>query len=317
MKLNNKILIAILGGLALIYFATNYFKEHNSKTSLQTDSIAIDTAAVSKIHIKKGANDMDGITFLKNDNHWQVSHGNIHSKTKKGSISNLLRVLQELKIERLVAKTQDQWNSYQVTDSTATIVEVQEGKTGNKNTLYVGKTKYNPPTNQYNQYSLSGSTYIRANSDPKVYGVKGLLSNTFNRDFNSWRNSELLKVNKDDVTQIQFEYPDEKGFVLSKKDSVWDLDGQVIPLEKLTPYLNTISNKSASKFADGFLPGSNPNYQLTLKGNNMDDIIVKTYIDTLSNRYYLQSTLNKDVFFESDSAGVFKQVFVDKNYFME
>ncbi|WP_281987011.1 DUF4340 domain-containing protein [Aquimarina aggregata] len=315
-KINNKVLITVLVSLVIIFLATNYFRKHNSKTSLKTDSIAIDTSQVSKISIQKVAKGSDEIIFSKNSQDWQVSQGTTSSTVKSGNINTILGQLKRFKIERLVAKTKDKWIAYQLKDSTATKVIVEDNQ-GGVTTIYLGKTKYNRPTNQYQQYKPSGSTYIRVNNDPKVYSVKGLLSNTFNRDFNSWRNSDFLKVDKNLVTKIQFDYLEEKSFALHKKDTVWNIEEVIADSTKVAQYLNTLSYKSNSKFADNFIPKSKADHTLRIEGNNMTEIIIEVYTDTISNKFYLKSTMNPQVFFESDSTGIFKQLFISKDHFIE
>lgn len=315
-RINNKVLIAFLAGLVIIFLATNYFRKHNSKTSLKTDSIAIDTSQVSKISIQKVAKGSEEIIFSKNSQDWQVSQGTISSSLKSGNINTVLGQLNQLKIERLVAKTKDKWTTYQLKDSTATKVTVEDNQ-GEVTTIYLGKTKYNNPTNQYQQYRPSGSTYIRLNNDPKVYSVKGLLSTTFNRDFNSWRNSDFLKVDKNSVTKIQFDYPEERSFTLHKKDTVWNVEEVIADSTKVAQYLNALSYKSNSKFADDFIPKSKADHTLRIEGNNMTETIIEAYTDTVSNTFYLKSTMNPQVFFESDSTGIFKQLFISKDHFIE
>ncbi len=314
--MNNKVLVGVLAGLAIIFLATNYFRKHNRKTSLKTNSIAIDSSQVSKISIQKVGAANDEIIFSKNSQDWQVSKGTITSAVKSGNMNTILGQLHQLKIERLVAKTTDKWVTYQLKDSTAIKVTV-ENHQGTLTTLYLGKIKYDQPTNQYQQYRPSGSTYIRVNDDPKVYSVKGMLSNTFNRDFDSWRNSDFLKVNKNEITKIQFDYPEEKRLLLHKKDSVWTIGETIADSSKVAQYLSTISYKNNSKFADTYTPKKTADYKIRIEGNNMNETIIEAYKDTMSNKFYLKSTMNPQVFFESDSTGIFKQLFVDQDHFIE
>ncbi len=311
MKSSNKLLVAILLGLVLIFFGTNYFKKKNSKTVLDSNLISIDTAKISKIEIIKALDNKKDILFTNNKNEWEVKQGIISSKVKNSDLKNMLNLLEKLKIERLVAKSEKQWGIYKLGDSLATKIRIEENETGKISTLYLGKMKYEQPKNQYNRYGVNGSTYLRINNDPKVYAVKGLLSSTFNRDFNSWRNSDIIKLNKNDVNTIEFNYPKEENFILSKKDSIWNVNDQIADAEKINQYLTTLSYKSHSKFADEFMPSSNYEYQLKIDGDNMNSIELEAYKDSLSGKFYLKSTLNSNTFFESDST-LFKSLFRNK-----
>ncbi|KAA1246638.1 DUF4340 domain-containing protein [Aquimarina sp. RZ0] len=315
-NINNKVLVGVLASLAIIFLGTNYFRKNNNKTTLKTDIIAIDTSQVSKIRIQKVATNGTEITFSKSTQDWQVSQGTISSVMKPENINMILGQLTQLTIERLVAKTKDKWATYQLKDATAIKVIVEDNQ-GKPTTLYLGKIKYEKPANQYSQYNLNGSTYIRVNDDPKVYSAKGMLSNTFNRDFNSWRNSDFLKVDKNSVTKIQFDYPEEQRLILHKKDSVWNIGEIIADSTKVAQYLTTISYKNNSKFADTFIPKTKADYKIRIEGNNMNETIIEAYKDTIASKFYLKSTMNPQVFFESDSIGIFKQLFVSSDHFIK
>ncbi len=318
MKLNNKLLLGVLVGLGLVFFGTNYLKKNNSKTLLKTNMVVIDTAKVSKIHIKKSTGYTQEMIFSKKINNWEVSQETVSSKVKKTQIKTLLDALKQFKIERLVAKSNKKWETYRLTDSSATKVTIEENN-GKKTIAYLGKVKHDPPKNQYNQYNrfgVSGETYVRFNNDPNVYAVKGMLTSTFNRNFNSWRNSDFLKVDNKDVTKIQFDYPKDEGFSLIKKETGWTVNERNADSTKVAQYLNTLSFKSNSKFADAFAPSSQADYKLKIEGNNMNAIIIEAYKGTTDEKIYLKSALNPDVFFESDSTGVFKELFVSKTSFI-
>lgn len=314
MKLTNKSLALILGALALLFFATNYFKKKNPKNKLNTNLVEIQKDQISKIEIGQ-KNTETPIIFNKKSENWEVSNGKIKSNVKSNTFENLLNTLSKIRVERLVVKTKEKWNAYELTDSTATKVTItQQGTTTD---LYFGKVKFNPPTNQYqyNPKSISGSTYFRIGDSPSVYITEGILNTTLNKGFNSWRENKISNLKKDEITQLKFEYKDNESFSVTKNDSIWKISDQIIENEKITQYLNKIAYKSNSNFADEFTATSSPDYKLIIERNNMEALKIESYKDSAKGKFYLKSSENPNAFFESDSTGVQKDFFVNSSYF--
>jgi len=314
-KKNNQVLAGILTGLIVVFLSTNYFKK-NSKALLKTDQITIDPSQISKITIKKPSPENEEITFSKKSEDWLISNGTIRSKPKPGNMSTMLSQLEALTIERLVSKSKTQWATYQLEDSMTTKVIV-ENLRGTVTKLFLGKTNSAVPTARpYNQYPSSPTTYIRVDENPKIYSIKGPLPSTLKRTFQSWRKNDFLALDKKSVTNIQFNYPDNVRFTLSKMGATWTVSGIDADSTKVAAYLNRMVYKENSEFADDFTPTLEPDYRLKIKGNNMEEILIEGYKSAVPGKFYLHSSMNPSVFFKSDSAGIFKQLFVNKDTFI-
>lgn len=319
-KINNKILAIILVVLTAIFLITNYLKDNQRSTHIDTNLIMIDTSIVSYISIYPKSGNKEKVIFTKQTYGWEVESNNIKSSLRKGSSANILSELAKMKIKRLVAKTEEKWEKYQLTEELATHLMVEEK--GNRKTLdiYIGKTKYQQPSQVYNQFGgrqqFTGSTFVRLGDSPKIYEINGFLSMTFNRDFNSWRNNEFITTQKENITQINLQN-NGSSFSLTKNDSLWIINNEVVDSTKIAQYLNLLANQQNTAFADNYKQKEVPDYILTITSNNMNTITVNCFEDALSNNYYLESSLNPNVFFRSDSKGIFKELFVDIDYFIE
>lgn len=320
-KINNKKLLLILVVLVGIFLMTNYIKNNHSTTTVNTDLVHIDTNTVSKIIIRPTNGNQEEVTLLKQNNEWEVKSEEITSKVKGDAIKQVLLKLAGIKIKRLVAKTADKWMKYQVTDSLATHLQVEETGKGKTLDIYLGKIKHHQPNRGYNQFGrgskFAGSTYIRFANDPSVYEADGFLTMTFNQGFNSWRKDDFIKTNKADITQIQFEDKHGDNFTLMKNDSIWNIEDESIDSIKIDLFLNLLANKQNTNFSDNYASNSTPDYRLTVRGKNMNELQINCFEDTLTNHYYMESSLNPNVFFKSDSSGLFKQLFVQKDYFIK
>ncbi len=315
MKRNN-ILILVLIGLILLFVASNYFKK-NSSTNFKAEVIQLDSSQVDKISIyPPSAMSDDPIIISRKNNQWEVAQGNITSMANQTMVKSALGQLKNIKTERLVAKTKDKWSRYELTDSLARWVEIQEKGRESKTKLYFGKTTYGQPiTPNSGRRPTVGSTYFRMNDMPETYAIKSGLSNAFNRKFNAWRNAEFIKLDKDSITQLKFESVDKTDFFLTKTDSIWTMG--ILPTDstKVVQYLNRVRNQSSSKFVDGFIPKKDVDHRLTIRGKSMKELIVKAYRDTTRNKFILNSSQHPNVFVESDSVDLFGRLFVNQDYF--
>ncbi len=297
MKKNN-ILIAVLVSLILIFVMTNYFKK-NSSTTFKAEVLQLDSAQINKITIHPpAAINEEPIVISREADNWEVAQGNVKSAADQNTVKNTLGQLRNIKTERLVAKTKDKWATYELTDSLARWIEIQEKGNKNHTKLYFGK-----------------DAFFRINDNPETYTVKSDLPDTFDRKFNLWRNSEFMKVEKESITQLKFEAKDKNGYALTKTDSIWTMENLAADSTKVVRYLNRLRNQRSSQFADGFTPKNEADYRLTISGQSMKDLMIEAYRDTTENKFFMSSSQYPDVFVESDSVGLFNRLFVDQDYF--
>ena len=270
-KKNNQVLAGILTGLIVVFLSTNYFKK-NSKALLKTDQITIDPSQISKITIKKPSPENEEITFSKNSEDWLISNGTIRSKPKPSDMRTLLSQLEALAIERLVSKSKTQWATYQLEDSMTTKVVVEHLR-GTVTTLFLGKTNNAVPTARpYNQYPSSPTTYIRVDENPKIYSIKGPLPSTLKRTFHSWRKNDFLALDKKAVTNIQFNYPDNVHFTLSKMGAGWTVSGINAFRNKFSGFMGRPSQPDIGCDKGSFLPSCLHGSRNLLVSTNFDDV---------------------------------------------
>ena len=312
-KMNNKVLLSVLGILILVFFITNYLKNNNSDNILKTDLISIDTSKVSEIIIHPSGVNKADVKFINKNGKWNVNNGHVNSETKEGDMGRILSELASIKIERLITKSKDKWEKYQLSDSLATLLEIREKDKSSPLKLFLGKVNYKAPQGsgrQFNAQSFSAQTNIRVNNDYNVYLVNGFLGMMFNRDFNAWRKDDFIKFDKNSITNINFAHPADSSFSISKIDSVWKVGNKIPDSTKLAQFITSISNKTIRDFVDGYNPESAPEHTLKISGNNMKDIEVKCYRDVAENRFLMESSLNPGVFFSSKTEGVFNKIFI-------
>lgn len=309
-KFNNKSLIILLVALAGIFIITKIYRSKKTERTLKSDLVQIDTSKINTILIYPRSENGEEIRFTKKADGWTVQKGEIIAEAEPNSVDNLFNELLVMKPERLAARAKEKWGDYHVDDSLGTRVIMKEGNRVRVD-LVIGRFNYQQGPGGYTGYGRNygrGITYARLTDENEVYAVEGFMAMTFNQQFNNWRNQAILAVTKNDITVIKADYPADSGFTAIRHDSLWLVDGLQPDSAKMAQYINALSRKSNSSFADDFTPVIAPYYQLTIEGNNMSPVIVKAYRRG-ENEFILNSSLNPESYFISDSAGIFKSIF--------
>jgi hypothetical protein len=309
-KFNNRTLLIVLLGLAGILVLTRVFTAKKAERTLAADLVEIDTGRISNIFIYPQAEQGAELAFSRTGFAWTVSKDDLVVPADNFSIGNVLDELIKLEADRLVARSQEKWPEFHVNDSLGTRVLIKEGK---KTTLdmIIGRFNYQPPTGGYSGYGQqygTGITYVRNSDEDEVYAVEGFLAMSFNQGFNNWRDQTVCRLTMDQITRIVFEYPADSGFVAQKLDKNWTIKGILADSTSMAQYLNGLSRKSHGEFADGFSPVSNPVYQVTFEGLNMDPLLIRIY-SQLGDELILHSSINPESYFRITKDGVFRDIF--------
>ncbi len=317
-KNNNKtliIILVVLGGILLLLQYNNRKKE----STLKRDLVDIDTAKVTAIYLYPQSEKGKELVFRRTDKGWRIKEDDKDAPVETPTVRNLLSTVLRIKPQQLVAVGEESWAEYHVNDSLATRLKIKEG---NKTTLdlYIGKFSVERPSgnNPYQNYNrnVTGKSYVRAAGDKEVYAVEGFLPMMFNQGFAAWRDGRFLKLFRNDIQKITYTYPADSGFVLHNDTTGWGwkVDNEPVDSAAVAHYLSVLSNRRYSKFADGYTPPAQPDYQMTIEGKNFKPAVIKVYRD---NKYHLvvHSSQNPESYFADDDSMVFKLLFVPRSKF--
>lgn len=306
-KASNKLLGLIFVGLLLVAIIIFFFDSGKNERTFREVLVDIDTSAVTQILVYSKANNYQPVKVFKQDNKWNVElrNGKTASVTEQ-KIKQTFSELTSIIPKRLAARNKEKWSEFQV-DSTGTRVQVFEG---DNPTLDIVIGRFN-----YQQQPRSVSTYVRLYSDVDVYEVDGFLALTFNQDANSFRDGTVIKNDSNSWTQLQFDYPADSSFTLSKINSKWYVNNIEADSAKTVNYLRRLSNLSQNKFADDVViqTGQKPTYKLTISNDKLEFLEVAAYVD--STNYVLISSENPETKFDGKSFG--STVFVSYKSFLK
>ncbi|MGB3585878.1 MAG: DUF4340 domain-containing protein [Tunicatimonas sp.] len=318
---NNKILSITFGVLFVIYLATQFIGSEADERNFRTDLVTMDTTSVTRLVLnpKEG----EAVTFTQEQDNWQVSQGGKTAQADQQAVQSLLGTLLQLEPQRLAARSEEKWNTFEVTDSLGSRVQAYSGENLLAD-VYVGKFSLQqlPPQQPMQpgmppmqQQRPKATSYVRLADEPEVYAVDGFLTTSFNQPFNSWRDRNFLQLEKEKISRISFQYPADSSFTLALTDSTWTVNGTPADSAQTAQYLNQLVRLTSSDFADDFnTQGQNPIFQARIEGNNMSPVTIEGYESNGS--FVLRNSLKPDVLVSSDSSGLYARVFKGREGFI-
>ncbi len=298
--MNNKTLGIAFGVLLLIYLIIK-FAGGNKERSFDPEILSVDTSQVNKISIAPA----NGSPFelVRSADGWILNvDGKTHEATTS-SVKGLLANVGSVKADRVVSKNPDRFADYNANDSLGTLIELYNGS-NLLGGVVVGRFSFN-------QATRNGISYLRPADKQEVYSVDGFLSMSLSQDHNSYRNKEILALNRDDLTRISISALGE-NHTLSKMGDDWQRgDGQNMDSTQMAGYINTLGSVNGATFLEDPSLGVGPEIgEVVFEGNNIPQpikISIYTAQDTTQD-FVVHSSANEDAYFFSDSSGVYNRI---------
>ncbi len=319
-KLNIKTLIIILIILAAVVVVIDMMGD--KERSFRSEIIEVDTAGITSVLITIPKDQVE-IILSRTDgsSNWVVmSEGNKYP-ADMNVVRNILSQLNDIKAERVAATNKEKWDQFEVSDSTGTRVILKDGKKKVAD-LYIGKFSYAQPPqgaqqNPYQQQRGKMTSFVRLEDEKEVYAVDGFLKMSYQNDVNSYRNKNLVNVNKNDISRLAFKYPGNKNFNLTKNNDQWLIDGQMADSASIAGYLNKIGMLTSSNFVDPTtLKTSDATHSLLIEGNNFTPVNLLAYPSDSAIQYVITSSINTGAEFDGAKSKLFEKIFVPKTELM-
>ncbi len=319
-KLNVKTLIIILVILAAILVIINMAGDN--ERSFKSNIVEVDTSQVTSIHIFVPKNQVQiTLTRTGNNGNWTVSSEGHKYNADPNVIKNILAQLNDLKAERIAARNKDKWDKFEVSDSTGIRVILKGGKKQLAD-LYIGKFSYAQPPqsgmqNPYQQQRGKMTSFVRLEGENEVYAVDGFLKMSYQADVNSYRNKLLVNVDKNDISRLVFNYPENEQFTVSKNENQWLIDGEGADSASMVKYLNKIHRLTSSNFVDpSTVKTSDATYSLRIEGNNFAPVELKAYPSDSTTKFVITSSLNQGAEFNGSKSKLFEKIFINRTELM-
>jgi hypothetical protein len=308
--MNNRLLLIIFASGLLLFFAGKFFRGTRT-ASFDPVITTVDTNMVDHIKFISGGTLKEEFELRRSGETWEAVKGNNKVVADNAKVSSLLSPLSHLNANRVVTKDTSKYAEYEITDKQAGRVTIWEGDEQVADIIVGGF--------RFDQATRSASSYIRKSDGPEVYVIDGFAGMGLKARFDQFRNKQLLSVNSEDVTRLEWSNAAGNRQVLQKEEGAWYYAGmEALDSTRFDAFLSALVAAQGTSFSDlSTTEGLTVAEQLTITGNNMSQpTIISAYIqaDTLS-PFLIHSTFNPMSIFNSDSTGLYKRVFADLRQF--
>ncbi len=274
--------------VAVAYFMTSNAGKFEKIAGLQTHLLRTDTAKLTRILIYPKAEVKTELAFNREENGWIATHLTQNIRVDEATMQQILTSLANIKPNRVIAKEAKDWKKYGVDVRQSTRVSAFVG-TEKVVDFILGKSSSNNSGGRI-------TSFIRIENGEETFEVEGLYAH-FTRQFVDYRNSTILNLNPKNIQQLYLQ-----------NESV-SLDSS-----QLVNYLQDISTIESNNFVNNFdevAAANNLLKTLTIHLDNQPNPVkISLYFDSTAVKpFIIHSSLNKDAYFASDSAGIYAQIF--------
>jgi len=297
------IFVLLLIGTILIFTTESTKKER----SFKKDIVQIDTSKVTEILISPKSNKTNEVKLVKNGKNWNVTtESGKQFLVPKSKIINLLNQLMVIKPKRLASRSKAKFNEYEVNDSTATRIVVNEGSNKVLN-LIIGKFAFKQPR--------SMSTFVRLADDTDIYEVDGFLDMSFNKKANDFRDETVINSDKNKWNKLRIESTNSESFEVVNNGSAWLLEGEITDSTKTDKILSDLVRLTNNSFIDDVTEQSLPpvDSKLIIENDLGEPIVITSYRD--ASRYIIHSSQNMESYFDGEKIG--EKISLNKSSFLK
>lgn len=207
--------------------------ERSNASDVANLFVTVDSAAVDRIEI---SNPTSAVLLEKRGGEWFLAQP-IAFRADQASIAALLHTIGSMNVKGVVSNRPEKRSVFQV-DSAGTLVRLSSGTT-EQAAIVVGKLS--------SSYSES---YVRKASSDDVVLVERISIGQFNKPLREWRDRTIFAQPQSMITDIGFQYGD-TTFTISRRDSVWTVDGRPARAEAVEGLMNALGSLQADDFIDG------------------------------------------------------------------
>lgn len=304
-KLNIKILALIFSFLLIVVLFIELADSRKGGRTFRDDLVNVNLEEVTSLEISPKVERGSTIKLIKENDIWFAGMNNRRYRADQSLPTTLIRELNEMKPESVVATGEEKQAQYEVTDTLGTRVKLFGGNSILTD-LIIGKFSFSQPKKM--------TSYVRLKDDKVIYGINGMLGMSFNRNLDSFRDRTVIKSNKADWSRLTFSYPADSSFTLQKVADEWTVNGQPADSASVAGYFDSIRNLSDSRFAESDTDITVTHSLLIEGDNNLGKVEITGYHNSDGN-FWIESNQNKGNIFESRELA--EKIFISSSTFLK
>lgn len=284
-------LLTVLAVLVGVYFVVQWTAGGGRSKSYKEELVSFDTTQISKIEIVSTGNTTQ---INREGKKWTVDG----KPAKWTSISSMLGALRQIKPTRLAGRSEEKWADFQV-DSSGTRVMLYEGNDKSLD-LVIGRFGVEGQRSFY--------TYVRLQDDKDTYVAADFMGMSVGKTSADYRNDMILRLKRDSVSAIDFNYPDSAFSLVKSLEGAWIIGGQEADSLQLANFFRDLGFLNSRNFANSM--GLSTIQDVTFHLTNGSDVQLSAYSDGS-----FASSENAAETFLDDQA--FAKIFKSKDYFLK
>jgi hypothetical protein len=308
--MNNRKLLIIFISCLVLFFAGKYFRS-NRTASFDPLLVAVDTTSLDRIQFISGGPIKEEFELKRSGDSWEAIQGELKATVEPDALKAILGSLAQLEAKRVVTSETARYPEYEIDEAQASRLVVWEG---NKklSELVIGGFRFD-------QVARTASTYVRKEDKPEVYIIDGFAGIGLKAKFDQFRDKKLVKVEKSDLTSIEWMNAAGQKQTIVKDEGAWYYAGmEAVDSTAFQSYLTNLTNAQGSAFSDlTSTQGLSLAEKLTLSSTNMTEPTILSVFhqqDSIS-PFLIHSTANPEALFTSDSLGLYKRLFMELRQF--
>jgi len=251
MKKNIFLLILFIA-LLLVAFGLKKANEYKPQ-EVNISQILNYSTKIDKIEIKKSEKEADVLVKIKDN--WQIASQN-NLPVDPTLINKLTDSAANLKIKNKVSENEAKYEEFEVTAEKGVAVKFYQ-KDKLVSDFIIGKEDWQ-----------QGGTYLKKEKDKAVYLTNESIRYVFSQP--DWRDLNLTKIVKDDISSINIVGIADSAVAIEKKDDKWQINQQDAEQEKQDKVNSLLDEAMALKAIDLKLLtevkiNTEPKYQIIVK----------------------------------------------------
>lgn len=299
-----KLFFTALIVLGLGWYGIHRLFDFSSETRAYPASlIALDTATVTAIILRREQE----LSFRREATGWIVSNGRLHLMADAGRIRNLLAALRVIRAEGLAAAKPEEAAEFGIEEPEGIRVQVFTGESLAED-FTLGRFHYHPDRRR-------NITYLRFAGQHEVYLVDGVQTLPLRADFDDYRRRDLLRLPASAlITALHYEKGD-SSYRFDQSNGAWRLNGEMpVDSVEITAFFRRLHHLRGEAFADDFdelMAQHLLDQTLTIYSPALTaPLHLYCYRDsTREVPFILRSSLYPELFFASDSNGLYRLLF--------
>jgi hypothetical protein len=217
------------------------------------------------------------IGLISKDNQWYIKSGNTEYQADNNKVNKALENLLDIRKYYEVTNSPEKYAEFEVGEND---FQINIKGQSHEYTLVLGK-----------QGASFNTTLVRLKNEKKVFSVKGNLRGDWNQNIDYFRNKKLLRMAKENVSQVDIKGP--VNYSIVNLDNTWTINSSTGTIGTNQPrvdrLIDDLGNIEGLNFHQGINPGSlYGNVTVHLKSN----IAFKIEVRKAGSEYLVKSDYN-------------------------